>query len=240
MKTRLFFAILICPALLYGCKADQIMTYQDGKYLQFDKDTTINREKIRIDSVTVAFSLKPGATELEVRVPMKVVGAIPRGITPYVVGVESEMSDMVEGTHFGLPTATAFADGAMRDTLTVKLFRTPEMSQKVMTLRLKAIANEHFQPGQTEYSFYILKVHDMLSQPDWWNTHVITNYMGVYSDRKYTEFLVATGSPDLEGANYSVIRAYAIQFKYYLEAKKLAGETVHEEDGTEMTVPVKN
>jgi hypothetical protein len=74
-------------------------------------------------------------------------------------------------------------------------------------------------------------------RPDWWTSAVSSYYMGNYSEAKYKLFLEVV-KVDLDGADNSLIRHYALVFKRYLEERKAAGNPAREDDGTEMKVLV--
>jgi hypothetical protein len=169
----------------------------------------------------------------------------------YKISIDRQFTTAVEGTHFRMPDKTVFKAGAMRDTLAIKFIRTEEMKDSAFRLVLRVEENENFKLGQIEYQYKVFIVHDKIAQPAWWTTtqpsptlaylNVATNYLGTYSDLKYRYFIEVTGKVDFPGAladNISEIMNYARLFKYWLAEQKLNNNTILEENGNEMTVPV--
>ena len=79
-----------------------------------------------------------------------------------------------------------------------------------------------------------------MSQPDWWDRGIVNDYLGTYSDDKYTLFIIVTNQTDLSEASPAEKRAYTLQFKYWLEDQEKAGVT--EYNGIKLagiTVPVR-
>ena len=90
-------------------------------------------------------------------------------------------------------------------------------------MRLKD--NENFTVIPSDYDYAIVRVSDKMSQPDWWNRGIVNDYLGAYSDDKYTLFIIVTKQTDLSEASPAEKRAYALQFKYWLEDQEKAGVT---------------
>jgi hypothetical protein len=158
--------------------------------------------------------------------------------TPYKISVDQQFTTAIEGTHFRLPERTTFKPNAMRDTLAIRFFRTPDLQTQTFRLVLRVESNEYFKIGQVQYAYKVFLVNDRIAQPDWWSS--ATNYLGVYSDLKYQTLIDVTGIADMTGFSPSEIRAYALQLKYYLEQYKLdnGGEPLTENNGDPVTVPI--
>jgi len=87
----------------------------------------------------------------------------------------------------------------------------------------------------TDSRVAIIWFHNNLVKPGWWTSTVTSYYLGSYSEAKYKLFLEVV-KVDLDGADNSLIRHYALVFKKYLEDRKAAGDPALEDNGTEMTV----
>ena len=53
-----------------------------------------------------------------------------------------------------------------------------------------------FLPGPTTNCLRIIRVSNIISQPDWWNQDSADAFLGTYSNKKYEEFIKATGVSD--------------------------------------------
>ncbi|MDR3245521.1 MAG: DUF4843 domain-containing protein [Prevotellaceae bacterium] len=231
MKKIILILAGVCLLWLQGCKEDEIDLYSGDHYIRFIKDLTT-------DSTTVAFLFAPGASELNAPLVVEAAGIAYPVEKEYKISIDRQFTTAVEGRHFRLPDNTTFKAGAMRDTLAIKFLRTEDMATQSFRLVLRVEANESFKLGQLEYQYMVFLVHDKISQPEWWTTAISTSYMGTYSDRKYQYFIEVTGIVDLTGATPSEIRAHALKFKYWLEEQRQKNNTILEENGNEMTVPV--
>ena len=103
---------------------------------------------------------------------------------------------------------------------------------------LRLIDTKQLLCGQINYTIAIIRLNDKITRPDWWDNYIVWDYLGAYTDKKFSLFIEVTGKADLTEASDSDKRVYALQFKYWLQAQKKQGNTVWEDDGTEMTVPV--
>jgi len=73
----------------------------------------------------------------------------------------------------------------------------------------------------------------MISQPEWWDETVINSYLGPYSDKKFRLFLSEIYSGDYGALSADEKRAYALQFKEYVEQND-----IREDNNEPMVVPV--
>ena len=83
------------------------------------------------------------------------------------------------------------------------------------------------------YNKTIIRINNMVSEPDWWDRDIVNYFLGDYSEKKYTKFIEVTGVSDPSGASSDQIRYYSLEFKRYLEKNPQ-----YEEDNSLMTVPV--
>jgi hypothetical protein len=233
MRNKIIMLLFTAASCLAGCQEAEIPLYSGGNHIQFVKD-------MATDSTTIAFLLEPGKTELEVPLIVKTTGLGYPVETPYKIYIDSRFTTAVEGTHFKMPATTTFKPGAMRDTLPITFYRTADMKTNTYRLVLQIEANDAFQLGQLEYLYMVFLVHDKISRPAWWQEYAVIEwrYLGPYSDAKYEYFIEATGVSDLTGATASEIRAYTLQFKYWLIDQKNAGHPALEANGDEITVPL--
>ena len=224
--------ILLCLVcwMMWNCSESDFKTYNTNNYLQFVQSFE--------DTTTVSFTFYPGIDELLWPIEVEMSGAPSQEELSYSVVVDQEYTSAVEGTHFELVDDFSMAPMAVNDTCWVRLFRTADMETEEYQIVLRVVDSDMFLRGQLDYSVIVLRVNDKLTQPDWWNDNVTWYYLGEYSDKKFSLFIDVTGKADLTGASNSELRAYALQFKYWLQAQKEAGNTIREEDNEEMTVEV--
>ena len=122
----------------------------------------------------------------------------------------------------------------------MKLNRTADMKEDEFRIVLRLKDNGNFTVIPSDNDYAIVRVSDKMSQPDWWDRGIVNDYLGTYSDDKYTLFIIVTNQTDLSEASPAEKRAYALQFKYWLEDQEKAGVT--EYNGIKLaglTVPVR-
>ena len=215
-KIYVIFLVLV----FFSCSEEKIMRYNAPEnYIRF---TSTYR-----DSVRVSFVNYPTENSFEVKLPVEIAGSVLASALDYEVVVDKDMSTGIEGTHFSLERVT-FGAGVFSDTLRMKLNRTADMKEDEFRIVLRLKDN------------VIVRVSDKMSQPDWWDRGIVNDYLGTYSDDKYTLFIIVTNQTDLSEASPAEKRAYALQFKYWLEDQEKAGVT--EYNGIKLagiTVPVR-
>lgn len=223
-------SILGVVLLLWNCQDSDFKMYDAANYLQFVQpfeDTTI-----------ISFTFYPGEDELMWPIEVEMSGMLSEHELFYDVVIDEEYTTAVEGEHYELLDDFSMAPMATKDTCWIRLFRTPEMETTEYQIVLRVVDSDAFLRGQLDYSVVVLRVNDKLARPDWWDNNVVWYYLGEYSDKKFSLFIDVTGKADLTGASDSELRAYALQFKYWLQAQKETGNTIREEDDEEMTVAV--
>ncbi|RHR77231.1 DUF4843 domain-containing protein [Odoribacter sp. AF15-53] len=212
-KIYVIFLVLV----FFSCSEENIMRYNASEnYIRFTNAYW--------DSVRVSFVNYPTENSFEVKLPVEITGSVLASALDYEVVVDKDASTGIEGTHFSLERVT-FGAGVFSDTLRMKLNRTADMKEGEFRIVLRLKDNENFTVIPSDYDYAIVRVSDKMSQPDWWNRGIVNDYLGAYSDDKYTLFIIVTKQTDLSEASPAEKRAYALQFKYWLEDQEKAGVT---------------
>ncbi|HJF71861.1 MAG TPA: DUF4843 domain-containing protein [Butyricimonas virosa] len=212
-KIYVIFLVLV----FFSCSEEKIMRYNPSEnYIRFTNAYQ--------DSVRVSFVNYPTENSFEVKLPVEITGNALASALDYEVVVDTDMSTGIENTHFSLERLT-FGAGVFSDTLRVKLNRTADMKEDEFRIVLRLKDNVNFTVIPSDNDYAIVRVSDKISQPDWWDRGIVNNYLGVYSDDKYTLFIIVTNQTDLSEASPAEKRAYALQFKYWLEDQEKAGVT---------------
>ena len=226
--TKIRIAFVLLAFGLGSCNQEGFKTYESGNYCQFVEKST--------DSVSLSFFFYPGKTEVEYPIVVQLAGTPSSKALKYKVVVDEALSSAIEGTHVELPEVMEFKPNSVVDTCWVKLLRTTDLTttEKRLVLRVESI--EGMQSGAVTNSTAIIRFSDMVpeTRPTWfW-----PSYFGPYSVKKLLLFIEVTGQTDLSDVPQSQWRIYALQLRYYLEEQKAQGNTIYEEDGSEMTVPL--
>jgi len=214
-------------AAMNACSKDEIMIYNDADYVQFINYVT--------DSSTCSFLASPNTNELEYPLVVEAIGSVSSSDREYKLGVVPEYTT-APSANYRLPDRFTMKAGKVIDTCYITMIKTPQISQQAVRLTLRVEETSAFKVGQTNKSAAIIYISNVISQPAWWTTNIINNFLGEYSDKKYKLFIEVTGIVDLDTANVPEMRAYTLMFKNWLQMEKDAGRTVYEEDGREMSV----
>lgn len=229
MKSKMIFALALAAAAM-SCTKEKIATYNEStkdRYIYFKLEET--------DSSDVSFYSYPGQTSIDYPVVVKSTGYSTKAQT-YSVRAIPEYTT-ADASDFSLPETFTFRPESAVDTFYVRLNYSSKLDHEKFRIVLELEDTDDFKLGMTESRVAIIWFHNNIVRPDWWTSAVSSYYMGNYSEAKYKLFLEVV-KVDLDGADNSLIRHYALVFKRYLEERKAAGNPALEDDGTEMKVLV--
>ena len=116
----------------------------------------------------------------------------------------------------------------------VTVHRTAVMDEKEVDIAVRIVEGGDFLPGPTTNCLRIIRVSNIISQPDWWNQDFADAFLGTYSNKKYEEFIKATGVSDLSEMDNSEITALCREFVYYLREQRDLGNEIFDEDSSSM------
>lgn len=242
---------------LVSCSQEEIKTYNDTDNIYFSLAVYpyIKKENvpIRTDSTGFSFALEKASLDKKVfLIPIRVQGKLSNVDRKVKVTVDPS-STAVEETNFSLPENILIRAGKEVDTIAVTVYRTPDLKLKMATLVLNLEENEFFSTKMQStvtnvitkktMSFvrFKLSFDDRMTEPKGWYQY----FLGNFSAKKFllmcdllnldsTMFITAVGTNGLTSADY---RYYGTFMKRYLEDQKASGNTIYEEDGSEMIFP---
>ena len=231
MKCIYLICSLFTLILFSNCKKQEMMTYNDKRYIQFTEP--------QIDTLTVSFFLHPGKPELTVSMPLKMVGFLTKSDFSYQIKVDDTATNAL-AKNYSIPSSFSFGNSRSVDTARITIKNSPELKTKEYLLAVVIVSGSDAEAGQKAYSRKLIKINDIISRPDWWDGNVEARLLGPYTDKKFRTFIQALGMGDLTPFPPVVQSEYFRQFKYYLIRLKDAGTPVLEDDGTDMlsTVPI--
>lgn len=212
--------IILLSFFFASCSEDNIGTYGVKEYVYFS-DTTMN----------YSFAFDPNLNAKEIPVELKLIGNQKEYDRELSIAIDS-MSSNLTGNDYEILSAT-FRANMFQDTIRI---RVNKLSGKdnVGFVRLVIKENQYFQPGPTKSMRFSLTFSDELLYPDWWDKNIERNYLGTYSEKKYREFIKATGIHDMSDLGSSERRAYTLVFKKYIE-----NNDIREDDGSPMLLTIK-
>ncbi|NML22283.1 DUF4843 domain-containing protein [Pseudoflavitalea sp. G-6-1-2] len=220
-------SIIALLALIQSCKKDEIMHYESGDYVQFNKSVT--------DSSMFSFLALPDDNEAKTPLVIELVGKPSGKDRQYKISVANELSTATPG-HYSLPASFTLRANRTTDTAWLTVKKLPDLKVKPVRLVLRIESTDELKFGQIDYCVSILNISNVIAKPDWWNQTVEWYYLGEYSDKKFALFIQVTGLSDINSNDIYQVRYYTMKLKNYLLQEKDAGRTVYEENGQEMTV----
>lgn len=260
MNKILILSIVFLSLLGFtSCNQEELETYSGADNIYFSPalvayvKNTLGGGTIVADSTEFSFSLdNASVTETIYKIPIAVQGKTSSNDRKVKVTIDPS-STAIEGTHFTLPETIIIPAGKQRDTIAVTIFRTPDMKLNTFSLVLNLEENESFATNfktkvtnvltQKTMSFirFKLSFNDKSGPPKGW----YTGYYGVFSTKKFflmcdlmqldpKIFNQSPGSPGITIPEQGYHRDF---MKRYLNDQKASGNTIYEEDGTEMLFP---
>lgn len=226
-KIGFYILISIFSATVFSCKKQGFGLYESGNYVQFVKHLN--------DSTMTSFLSLPNDNQILFPIAVELIGKPENKNRSFKILVIDSLTS-APAANYSIPGSFSLGANKVVDTAWITIKKTPGIALSPVKLVLKLAPSEELMVGQTEYSAAIIKISNMISQPQWWNSTVTGRYLGDYSDKKYRLFIQVTGVSEVNSADAAIIRAYAIEFKTYLLKEKEEGRTVYEENGTEMKV----
>ncbi|TRZ43502.1 DUF4843 domain-containing protein [Robertkochia solimangrovi] len=251
--TRIYYIIaLIIAGMTLSCSVDEIDNYhaKDNIYFTWPGiGAFVGGTWFASDSLSYSFALVEGTvSQAKFGIPVSVQGYLSEEDREYSVQVRSE-SNAVEGVHFELPEKFIFRANLAVDTLYVTLNRTEDMKEQEFSIFLELLENENFATqmkfeiedentleGKT-LTMFQLTVNDMFAVPSYW----FSPYLGDFTVKKMNLMAELLGIP----FNYYMNQISISECQYhgqfmqrYLNEKKAAGETIFEDDGTEMIMGI--
>lgn len=196
------------------------------------------------DSTVLSFSFVTSVDSL-VDMVVKVVGEKSSQDRPYSLN-PSANSTAVAGLHYEiLNQEFIIPKGELTDTVQIKFLRTEDMKETTFLLSFDLLENEYFSTsmynkvlnsntGKT-HSFVTYRwfVNDIVKKPGRW----LDGYLGPFSRKKLFLMVDILGvNPAYLDTSVSIAEtiAYGTFMQRYLNEQRLAGNTILDEDGTDM------
>jgi hypothetical protein len=233
---------------LFSCKKEKLITYNTEDNIYFKYTVTNNF----IDTANFSFGYSPLSVQDSVfRIPVFVTGAPADHDRVYKVAAVPEGTTAIAGTNYVLPSPAVFRAGRVTDTLTIKFLRAANLQQGAKKLQIRLLPSEELKTGITSFSTIVtgelnilnfrFNISDEIGPGNSW-TGVFQTYFGNFSVKKVRLINTVAGMPldyyttgwltDLNLAARAA--SWAIFMSRYLADQKAAGNTILDEDGTEM------
>lgn len=221
------YILTALTALLFaGCNEEKIALYDGAQsYIYFTTDYT---KIVRFSFISI-----PDKNETLIGIPVEIVGGVPNESLSYKVVVDTEKTT-ASSSNYEVPTAPIFSKGVVQDTLYIKVINSADLATQEKDIVITIIDSENYLAGPSVNRTKTIRISDIMAKPDWWDKDFEDAFLGEYSDKKYEEFIKATGVADITGKDNNEITGLCRSFVYYLRKLKDEGKEVIEDDGTPM------
>lgn len=219
-----YIGIVLLFFVLNACNKHDIETYDvDSRFLYIPNEEGI-------DTLFVSFAHHLGTDEYAVPFEVWMIGERCDRDLIYKVGVVDSLTTALP-EDYALPERMFMPAGQLIDTLWVTLKKSEKLKTQTLKLMLKIEDNENFKVGYANALTAKITYNDQMSKPLWWDDDMTNNFLGTYSDKKYTEFFKCTGVSDLTEMPAWEKRKLVLEFREYIEKNNIT-----EENGDPMTV----
>ena len=246
MKRYLSILIALAAFTAVGCQQEELKTYADldgGLNIYFYSPSVgfsnlnFGKYDSYADSLETSFFLYPGQSEITLQLSVSRSGFSDQD-THFAVGVEST-GTTAEASDYELPASCLFPAGAQTASFPVKLKYSSKMETDTLRLVVKLLEGGDYGVASSSKSLKVINFHNGVMQPSWWTGPAKMTYgLGAFSEKKYALLMMVSDNyPFDDDTPNEVVRQYALLLKQYLREQRLAGNTIYEDDGTEMTIP---
>ena len=222
-KIILYMTLCLIGMVQVACDQDIDGFDNSTNYIYFDLPFQLDqygrKTTERVDSLVYSFAMDdPSVTSYTFKIPVNSVGLKTETDRHYKV-VVNEKKTTATGTDWDMSVIekAVIQSGTLRDTLEVKVNRTPILKKESRTITLYIENNENFQVGASELLAAKLVFSDILQAPSWWPSW--ERYFGVFVREKYAkwqEIYFYGADPNVEkwGPNPGKL-LYWVQMPYY-------------------------
>lgn len=243
MKKSIYILVLFMVAGIFAaCKKQQLLTYNAPDNIYF----FYKRSNLRMDSLDFSFAYSPlSVKDSIVKIPFAVTGIPVSKDREFAVTVAADGTAKA-GVNFVLPEKFVLGAGKLIDSFPVKLIRTADLQQNILSFKLNLVPNSNFQTDiksivgtldSINTLAFKINISDVLTQGNYW-TGVFNPYFGTFSVKKLRLLNGIAGMP-LDYVNTGIYdlnlnarcAGWAITMSRYLKDQQKSGKPVYEEDG---------
>lgn len=214
-----------------GCREQETPTFTAKSMLYIQQEDFADGESIDLAHLTKSFASYAGASEMEVSFKVNLIGHVTGYDRPFEVAVVEEETT-AEENEYEIETPVLKA-GEITTDLKIKLFKTPRMDEKKVTLTILLLAGKHFNLGYEDQLTAQVIYDNTPLKPEWWTEFIALCYLGEYTPAKYNAFYNYCGLTDISDLEPSELRELVLGFKEYIEENGIT-----EEDGSPMELPI--
>lgn len=240
--------MLLLLGLLAGCSKHELMRYNSDNDIYFGNTTNTTGSSTDIFQVNFA-SFPTKRKDTIATIIVRLMGQLSDKNRSFNLSVDESKTTAIAGKHYVMVPQDSFYIPAFtqRQRLVFKILRPDDLYEKSFSLFLKLSPNENFSTGMKVFDYAAtttvlatsmeIKIEDLILKPEIWDNN--SRILGTFSRKKMLLF-IEIRKLDLarfySGIIYSTaqLATPARLFQIYLNAQKNAGQTIYDEDGSEM------
>ncbi|WP_164108533.1 MULTISPECIES: DUF4843 domain-containing protein [Sphingobacterium] len=205
MKAYSYFLIACISTMIYSCKKNPYMYFQDIARLQFGPDVSrIYDNNYRLSDSLKRYTFYYEGKEIQqdtVFFDLYASGGVSAHDRSFQLVQEDipGVMNAIPGKHykaFSDPTVVTeyvINAGKVRASVPIVLLRDPSLKESTVSLKLKLVANDNFGLGETNNLWRKVEWTDRLSQPTQWDASITQYHLGNYSIKKHQFIIDVTG-----------------------------------------------
>ncbi|PKQ63909.1 hypothetical protein BZG02_07820 [Labilibaculum filiforme] len=175
------FILLICLTISFAFSSCD----SENEFTEFNTSTAYINLVTELDSIEFSFAEEVDEVQSYIiKIPVAIAG-VPADIDrEYKVElIEDESTAATSDWNASSIENLVIKQGAVYDTLRIKLNRTEELKEEVRSLTFRLVSNENFGLGQDDALQIKVKFSDILLPPIWWNSW--ERYFGTFYKETY-------------------------------------------------------
>ena len=241
-------SICIIGLSIMACQVQETIDFQGKDVVYFELSETS-----ALDSLGLTFAFdNTDVVDKQISLIVQVQGYPKPYDRKAQIKILTDYSTAIEGTHFEeFSKEIIVPKDSVYGKVPLSFIRIPEMREEIFRLKLKLKSNEHFETLLTGtrlssnaeptrpvvYDEFEFTISDILTKPRRWPTY----WLGDFSVKKLYLYAEVNNIevPDWTRSHpgLTVVYNQVSRLRNYLEAQRVAGTPVLEEDGTEMVIP---
>ncbi len=193
MKTTLYYiTFLVLILSLASCDQSIDYLYKEKSRIQFKYYTLdYNKNMVPMTKSTFSFGMLPDAIESDTaKIVVEFLGTPSDVDRKYKVKVFPDSTTAVAGVNYkAIESEQTFKAGKFKDTLRIVVYRkglsTSFKNPQDLRIALDLEPSEDFDLGMKDGLRTFLYINNYLSEPEWWKSSLVSDYVGFYHPKKW-------------------------------------------------------
>lgn len=216
---RLFLSVLLAFGMFFSaCEKETLTQYDSPTAVNFDIISIVG-SGVRVYSSDYTFLINPNDEHI-FPIDVSIMGVSADRDRFFNVEVVTDSNTTATPVHYEIIEGIVPA-GEYKGKLYIKLFKTPELQTKTLSLKVRLVDSEDFKVGNKESSEFMVRWTNRAVPPAI-NVYVRTFVIANWSTKAYSIFTQTTGklnilAADYQGMGEAGVIALATKFGDYIK-----------------------